>query len=108
MAREPLNVTIPNCTIDYYYHSTTGQFYAYRITPNAGYCLHDSMYDMDEGELKLGYCTNTSSCGYNYDFTTSIVDGYTAYGSRKFFARPISEVPSDQIFGGGNNDHEII
>lgn len=100
MAREPLNITIPNCTIDYYYHTTTGEFHAYRITPNAGYCLHDSIYDsevFDEktgeptDEFALGYRTSTASCGYNYDFTTSTVDGYTAYGSRKFFARPISE-----------------
>ena len=28
---------------------------------------------------------------------------HTAYGSRGFFARPASEVPTDQIYGGGND-----
>lgn len=82
----------------------------YRIVANEGYVLHDKNYDvevMDEitlmptGEIMLGYMPSGSPCGvrYNYDFhNTTVIDGYTAYGAREFFARPISEVPADQIF----------
>lgn len=33
---------------------------------------------------------------------------FTAYGSRAFFARPASEVPADQIYGGIDDDHEVM
>ena len=117
MPRTPLNITIQNCTITHYYNSATGEFLAYNITPNTGYCLHDKGLDievLDEetfeptGEILLGYCTASAGCGYNYEFTEAIVDGYTAYGNREFFARPISEVSSDQIFGNVEPPHETI
>lgn len=85
----------------------------YRVAPAEGYVLHDKNLDtevMDEetmmptGEILLGYRPYPLFCGVtpNYDFdNTKIIDGQTAYGSREFFARPASEVPADQIFGGG-------
>ena len=90
---------------------------AYEITPNEGYVLHDSArdwYETDDpanevGVLTRGYTTGTASCAASYDFNTvTMIDGYTAVGSREFFARPASEVPDNQIFGVGNNDHEVM
>lgn len=92
----------------------------YRVAPNEGYVLHDKNLDtevMDEetmmptGEVRLGYRSYPLFCGVqpNYDFdNTKIMDGYTAYGNREFFARPASEVPADQIFGGVTPPVEIM
>lgn len=82
----------------------------YWITPVDGYVLHVAGrgwtdIDPDTGEeiLMRGYTTGASTCGASYDFTvTTVIDGYTAYGEDEFFARPASEVPTDQIFGGVN------
>lgn len=70
----------------------------YRITPNAGYVMHDKILDefvLDEDgnettEIRLGYRTSTAGVGANYDFTVN---------EREFFAVPINTVPADQIFG---------
>ena len=85
----------------------------FRVTPVDGYVLHDSARDWyvpEENVTTRGYTTGTATCAAAYDFNTvTMIDGYTAVGAREFFARPRSEVPEDQIFGGGdNNDHEIM
>lgn len=81
-----------------------GVHLAYTITPIDGYVMHDKNYDtevLDEndeptGEVLLGYHPSRGSVAVNYDFAeTTVIDGYTAYGSREFFARPESEVPPD-------------
>jgi hypothetical protein len=96
-----------------------GKLLGYSIDPNEGYVLHDKNYDVEArdevtheptGEILLGYLPYPagSICGYTYDFdNTTTIDGYTAYGSREFFARPQSEVPENQIFTVGN-DHEVM
>lgn len=80
----------------------------YRITPNEGYVLHDKERDwyeldpetgMESEEVTLGYTTGTATCAANYDFTAN---------PREFYAVPENSVPADQIFGGENNDHEIM
>ena len=106
---------IPNTTMQQAY--INGAPRSYSIRPIDGYVLHDNemnmtVIDPDTLEtigLELGYTAWMASCGPAYDFETiTTVDGYTAYGSREFFARPASEVPSDQIFSGSNNDHEAM
>ncbi len=96
---------------------TDGVHKAYRIYPIAGYVLHDNARNFEtmEGTLMFGYSPSSVfvTCGANYDFSTHTVTDengvtYTAYGNRDFFAIPESEVPSDQIFGGVNNDHEVM
>lgn len=80
---------------------------SYWITPNEGYVLHDkgldNWYDNDGNELDapvLGFRRTTATCGANYDFVAN---------TREFYTVLESEVPADQIFGGGNNnDHEIM
>ena len=76
------------------------------ITPVDGYVLHDKARDWTDidpitGEevLYRGYTTGTASCAASYDFTAN---------PREFYAVPESEVPADQIFGGGDNDHEVM
>lgn len=78
----------------------------YRITPNDGYVLHDKANDWTdlnpdtmEETLMLGYARGTVTCHANYDFTAN---------PREFYAVLETDVPADQIFGGGNNDHEVI
>lgn len=104
--------TIPNTTIEIFMDRV------YRITPNEGYVLHNKSRDWTEGDpmmgeeevLYRGYSTVASTVPLSYDFdNTTEIDGYTAYGSKEIFARPRSEVPENQIFGGGNNEeHEVM
>ena len=90
----------------------------YEITPIEGYVLHDSASDMEgvdpetgepTGQIVFYYASGEASCGANYEFTpVQVTDEngvvHTAYGAqREFFARPASEVPADQIYGGGND-----
>ena len=120
MAYETMETLIPNTTMRKYINAN-GAFRSYLIKANDGYVLHDTARDYypmpeneyDEPELVLGHTGAEVSCGYNYDFATHIatdVNGnpVTAYGSREFYAIPTSEVPADQIFGGGDNDHEVM
>lgn len=79
---------------------------AYEITPNEGYVLHDKACDFGELDpetmeetIHLGYSVGTCSCAASYDFTTN---------PREFYAIPEDNVPADQIFGVGNNDHEVM
>lgn len=89
-----------------------GVFRVYVIAPAEGYVVHDKEGDWpdpDTDETILAFYRGGYTCGANYDFaTTTVIDGYTAYGPREFFAKPESEVPADQIFGGVNNDHEVM
>ena len=79
---------------------------SYRITPNAGYVLHDNARDwvdmnpdtMEETTM-LGFTRGTATCGANYDFTAN---------PREFYAVPESEVPADQIFGGNPNGDHVV
>ena len=88
----------------------------YYITPMPGYVLHDNARDWDDTDpetfeevFKRGYTRATASCAVSYDFNSTInIDGYTAYGPREFFTRPLNEVPADQIFGGVNSDQEVM
>lgn len=117
---EDVNPTlIPNTTMQK--RINNGVFITYTITPNDGYVLHDNAYDypvfdeMNNETTMLGYRTTTATVGAAYDFsTTEMIDEarntVLAYGSRQFYTKLASEVPADQIFGGGTggNDHEIM
>lgn len=80
----------------------------YTIKPIDGYVLHDKRADetvidpitmMPTDEIRLKYRTAQASCPASYDF---------AVNPWEFYAVPRESVPEDQIFGGGNNDHEAI
>lgn len=97
-----------------------GTHISYRVQPNAGYVLHDKARDYAdidpntmEETLKLGYTSGYATCGANYAFTPVTVTDengvtFTAYGSREFAARRISDVPADQVFGVSKPDHEVM
>ena len=73
---------------------------SYYIKANDGYVLHDNTLDTniyDENYENVigtnpGYSPGTCSCGINYDWEAN---------PREFYAVLRSEVPADQIFGGG-------
>lgn len=108
-----LPTIIPNTTMRKML--SNGVHRTYDIEPNDGYVLHDSASDMEgfdpetgelTGQIVFYYASGGASCGANYDFTpVQVTDEngvtHTAYGSRAFFARPASEVPANQIYGGG-------
>lgn len=78
----------------------------YMITANEGYVLHDKALDFveswDENGDPIttqGYTTATCTCAAAYDF---------AANPREFYAVPADSVPADQIFGGGDSDHEVM
>lgn len=111
---------IPNTDMQKMY--IDGVHKVYVIAPIDGYVLHDAATNEEEidpdtleptGRIIFRYASGSASCGANYDFTPLQVTDengvtHTAYGAqREFFARPESEVPADQIYGGGN-DHEVM
>ena len=82
-----------------------GVFKNYYIQANDGYILHDKDLDFTrlvdietmEEELALGFTTGLCSCFHTYDWTAN---------PREFYCVPNNgDIPTDQIFGGGN-DHE--
>lgn len=107
---------IPNTTMQKFVNDSNVELF-YQITPVSGYVLHNSSRDWEDENFETGetifyrgYSRSYSTVGINYDFdNTTEIDGYTAYGAKEIFARPESEVPDNQIFGGGgNNDHEVM
>lgn len=122
MPREPMNTTyIENTTMERVINSL-GNHTQYAITPNENYVLHDKRlddynYDVETGEpigepIALGYYPTTRTVSVNYDFDNVVVgtDGNTTVnkvGEYELYAILRSEVPADQIYSGGNNDHEI-
>ena len=95
---------IPNTTMQKVFRD--GVHRQYYITPNEGYVLHDNAVEFPDIDPETGeevtlfnYYTGMCSCGASYDFdNTTVIDGYTAYGSKRFFARPATEVPKNQIW----------
>ena len=111
-----MSLLIPNATVE------LNSFSRYEITPNEGYVMHDKNYDIpifDENTMEvtdymLGYRPTTASIHINRDLSAREMldeagNTVTAYTEREFFCKLITDVPENQIFGGGNNnDHEIM
>ena len=80
-----------------------GTHIQYTVTPNDGFVLHDADLDFTNPEdleaVVQGYTTGTCSCSASYDFEAN---------PREFFAVLRTSVGEDQIFGGGDSDHEIM
>lgn len=83
-----------------------GVHMVYRVAPIDGYVLHDNTRDWIDTDpetmeevLKLGYTTGSTTCPTNYDFTVN---------PRELYAVPEDSVPADQVFGVGNNNHEVM
>ena len=106
---------IPNTTKLEKIDSVTLEVRAYAIKAVNGYVIHDNAGDwtytdpVTGDEIKmLAFYSGNCTCSASYDFnTTTTVDGYTAYGTREFFAKPASEVPENQIFGVTNKPESM-
>lgn len=107
MARIPVEPIIENTTMERYVNNN-GIPLTYVIAPIEGYVLHDNRKDWYEeydelgnpiGEPILGYASGSVSVALNYDFILNPYNLYTVLAS---------EVPADQIFGGGDNQHEVM
>ena len=80
----------------------------YNITPVSGYVIHDKSLDetiYDDitseptGEINLGYTRGMISVSRSYDFTAN---------PREIYAVPESEVDENYIYGGIDNEHEVM
>lgn len=119
MAYETVNPTLIENTTMQKYVSASGAFLAYRITPVDGYVLHDNagnFIDTNDVEQEA-YFHGSCSCGANYAFTPNTITvtdrngnsiTVTAYGTREFFAIPENTAPENNIFGGVDNNHEVM
>lgn len=84
-----------------------GVHLVYTIKANEGYILHDKSLDWYETDPETmeqvfyrGYSRGTKTCAANYDFVAN---------PREFYAVPDNgDIPDNQIFGGVNNDHEVM
>lgn len=96
MANIDTTPIIENTTMQIYVDGN-GVQRVYRITPVDGYVLHDNRLDypsVEDREIIIeGYTTGRISVPLDYDFTANPFNLYTKLSS---------EVPADQIFGGGN------
>jgi len=111
---------MPRVDVTPYYENTTQQAYysdaeltnllTYVISPVDGFVIHDKELDMPEydenfnetGNVTLGFTGGSISvAAASYDFEAN---------PREIYAIPRSEVPApeNQIFGGGDNDHEVM
>lgn len=106
----PMTAYYENTTQKSIHDTETNELLGYDIAPVAGYVLHDNTRDFempdfennpDEMIFKQGYTRGSTSVPPNYDFEAN---------PRGLYAIPESEVPADQIFGGGgnNNEHEVM
>ena len=104
MARIPVEPIIENTTMEKYVNGN-GVELVYVIAPIEGYVIHNNARDWTEeidGEevVKEGFASGSVSVPISYDFTDNPFNLYTKLAS---------EVPADQIFGGGNEpEHEIM
>jgi hypothetical protein len=119
---------IPNATV--LEKLRDGALYAYLIAPNDGYLLHDNTNDVpvwdefgnETGEMTSYFVSGDTTTPASYDFTTTTQGEYkytdengneitmpvTMIGAREFYTVPSNVVPSDQVLGGGDNDHEVM
>lgn len=116
---------IPNTTMQKMF--IDGIHKRYVIEAIDGYVLHDNRCDEElidpdtyepTGEMLYRYATGTVTVNANYDFTAITPDTITdingniiavnKVGAFDFFAVPASVIPENQIYGGSNNNHEVM
>lgn len=107
-----------------------GELYYYEIKAESGYLLHDKDLDVpevDENYMETGniipwFTGGGTSVRLDYDYTTTTQGEYkytdengneitmpvTMIGAREFYTVPSNVVPSNQVLGGGDNDHEVM
>ena len=94
-------IVIPNITIERHY--IDGVHKAYRLTANEGYVLHSPSLDVEVEDPMTG---ETRIEQYYYRMCSIPVA--RPVSTWDWHAVPENDVPADMIFGGGNNDHEVM
>lgn len=98
MEKVDVAAIIPNTLMKKYVDN--GEDLVYEIAPADGYAIHNTGRDfLEEGNVKRGYCKSFITVPIDYDFENKIdIDGYEAYGNKKIFAIPLSEVDEKSLF----------
>lgn len=92
-------IVLPNITIERKYVNEVHR--AYRLTANEGYVLHSPNLDATIEDPMTG-ATRVEQYYYR-QATVNVVQPVETWD---WHAVLESSVPSDMIFGGGNNEHE--
>lgn len=95
------DIVLDNITVQRKY--VDGVHTAYRLTANDGYVLHNPENDIVDEDMFTGEVTVIRS----YYRQATIAARY-APNTWTWEAVLESTVPADQIFGGGDNNHEIV
>ena len=107
MAHISVTPIYENTTMEAYYNSSN-VLRSYYIAPVEGYALHASRYDFEEfdeetgeptGNIIEGFTTYSITVGFNYDFETN---------PENIYAKPIDDIPENQIFNNGQPEHEVM
>lgn len=94
-------IVIPNITIERQYINDVHT--GYRLTPNEGYVLHSPSRDVEVEDPMTG---ETHIEQYYYRMCS--IPKAKPVSAWDWHAVLESSVPPDMIFGGGNNDHEVM
>lgn len=94
----------PNITVEEgYYEETPATIERYKITANSGYVF----YDTTENRTELDPETD-EEVPVTYYFRLAYLVPNFNFANFPFVAVPESEVDENYIFGGGDNDHEVM
>ena len=96
--RKAAQFNFENITIYEWINDTTNTLAGYRARPNEGYVMYDPNDDYyDEDNNLIRYYKTLAGLPKNYDFNNF-----------PYIAVLRSTVNEDDIFGSGNNDHEVM
>lgn len=95
------DIVIPNITVEKQF--IDGVHKAYRLTANEGYVLHSPSLDVEVEDYETGEIHIEQY--YYRQCTIPVVRPVSTWD---WHAVLESSVPADMIFGGGDNDHEVM
>lgn len=95
------DIVLDNITIERKYHD--GVHKGYRLTANEGYVLHSPSLDAQIEDPMTG-----ETVLEQYYYRQCFITVAQPVSTWDWHAVLESSVPADQIFGGGNNDHEVM
>ena len=98
---EATDIVIENIKVERKY--ADGVQTAYRLTPHEGYVLHSPSLDGEVYDPETGL-THTE----RYYYRMRSISAVRPVSTWDWHAVLESSVPADMIFGGGNNDHEVM
>lgn len=94
-------IKLPNITIERKYVNDVHK--AYRLTANDGYSLHSPSLDTETEDPMTG--EKSIERYYPKQATVNVVQPVETWD---WHAVLETDVPADQIFSGGNNDHKVM